>query len=66
MLEIFFDILNYEKIFKGEKDNNYIMMNNSLKNSNILRILSLKYQQKQLNDIKTNIQISYGSLQIDY
>ncbi len=62
MLEIFFDILNYETIFKGEKDNNYIMMNNSLKNSNILRILYLKYQQKKkLNSMNQSMQLSYGS-----
>jgi hypothetical protein len=43
MTEILFNILQYESLLQPEEDNIYILINNSLKNSNLLEKIYWKY-----------------------
>lgn len=63
MVEVYFNFINFEKLAKGEDNNIYISMNNSIKNSLLQRKVLLEkkifdsdelkaYDKKELWDIE--------------
>lgn len=55
MTDILFNILHYETLLQPPEDNIYTLMNNSLKNSNLLEKIYWKYHSEYVQDDMINI-----------